>query len=134
MPTYKNEKPYTITWRRRYWSPGDSKEIPFFLPAVELGLTQVSDDPVPPSQILFSGEVTVKAEGAVEIPVPYCRSLYIQALTEGEDKAEIHLGGKVVVLNERYGLDLVMEWDRLGTIKLTSTQGAVVSLLLVEVI
>jgi hypothetical protein len=134
MPTYKNEKSYPISFGRHYWVPGEEKRVPFFIPAEEIGLTVVSGDPKPRSQVLYSGEVTVPPGETVTLPVPYCRKLSLQAATEGDDVAEIHLGERSIRLDGKYGLDLdSLDWGRLGEISLSSLAGATVNLLVMEV-
>ncbi len=134
MPTYKNEKSYPISFGRHYWVPDEEKRVPFFVPAEEIGLTVVSDDPKPRSQVLYSGELTIPLGETVVLPIPYCRKLSLQAATEGGGVVEISLGDRAIRLDGKYGLDLDrLDWDRLGKISLFSSEGATVNLLIMEV-
>ena len=132
MPKYKNNNNYTTYLNNIKFAPGAEISIPLYAPD-ELGLTQTAAEPIPPTQILLSQQITITAGGSTNIVVPSCDKFSLSIMTKGSDEAVITIGGKTININAVLGLSLSgLYRTRNAKFSVSSTAGATVSILVVE--
>ncbi len=138
MPTYKNENAFQVYWRNISWSPGETKvlssmKVPY---DGELALTKISDEPKVQSPVLVSEDVVIVAGVAQLKAIPYNARIIISASSiSGEASIFIGDSEDAITLDSHTALEgAVYDWSKVASLKLESTAGATVRLLVEGVI
>lgn len=89
MPAYRNDTDRRITHRdMNYldWMPGETRDLPFYVPHEELGLTKVSDLPAPRRPV-YDWTVTLTPHDPAVLDLPYFEvfELSVYVLTGSAD-------------------------------------------------
>lgn len=120
------------------WEPGGSKELPFFVPYSDLGLTKTADTPAVPGLFMAgSGDKAVEAGTplVVDVPYPSRSGKFTLSVACMEGEATLALGDGATAITLGDGLDWMREgvpWDRCSSLTLASTAGATVRVLMEE--
>jgi hypothetical protein len=93
MPTYRNDTDKRIThadMNYMYWSPGEEKSLPFFVPHGKLGLTLTSDYPAA-DNLVFDWTVTLAPFEPETLELPYFEAFELSIRTVA-GSAEVRIG------------------------------------------
>ncbi len=129
MPTYKNAGVTQIYWRNKLWEPGESLALDFYVPHTDLGLTLTASTPAVSPPVLLSEDITLAAGVAQTKAIPYAPRIVVSmvALT---GTTVLTIGTKTLTLDANADYtSTVLPWDKVASLKLESTAGATVRLL-----
>ena len=134
MPTYKNNTASQIYWRNILWEPGESRDLTYFVPYGDLGLTVTDALPAVDSPVLLSEDVVLSAGVVQEKDVPYDARIQVSAAAIS-GTATLTVGDKEIILdaNTDYA-STPLAWSRVASVSLISAAGATVRLLVEEVL
>ena len=93
MPTYRNDTDKRIThayMNYMYWSTGEVKRLPFYVPHEKLGLTVVSDDPIA-DRLVYDWTVELAPFEPETLELPYFEAFELSIRTVA-GSAEIRVG------------------------------------------
>ncbi len=134
MPKYKNNQEYPVFWKGAHWAPGEERQVPFFVPS-EAGLTQAGSTPATdPVVLVGGGERTIEADTPlyVEIPYPSTGRMKVSVLY-GEGSCSLYLGDCETPVQINPGdFQDSLPWERCPCLRLESSAGATVYVLVIE--
>jgi len=134
MPKYKNNQEYPIFWKGSDWAPGEEKQVPFFVPS-EAGLTKTGATPATDPVVLVGGVArTVEAGVPLELDIPYPPSGRMKvSVLYGEGSCSLYLGdGETPVAINPGDFQDSLPWERCPSLRLESSAGATVYVLVTE--
>ena len=133
MPRYKNSTGHPVTWGPVFFEVSEEKDVGYYIPETESGLTKTADAPAPKTQLLLAQSVTIAAAGSQDFEVPYCEKFSLNIITEGTGAATVTMGGVAAPLSAAFGLALSgLRWERNAKFTVASEAGATVDVLAVE--
>lgn len=119
MPTYRNDTDKILTYAGVIFEPGISVASKVYVPYPEL--TFISDDPLPASPILFSGQV---ADSTVDIPPAGAFLISVIADTDAVVKFSTADAGITLKTGEAY--ELLTHWGKVRRVEVSGAARVVV--------
>jgi len=125
MPTYRNSNPTVVRYSTKHgvtnFMPGINTPVSFFIPHEELNLELISDEPLVPDPIVWSGKIT---DGTINIP--YFRTIIISAITENSAYLYFGDGKNGVPIETNVGFKLEVPWRTVNRVRVEGTATVVV--------